>query len=224
MSTGFSFSIDPAVAALGIQVRGFLAHGLDNASPSPGFESLRHAELIALKASSSAQEIQASAILAGYRRLHEKIGKTGRRWVSAPENLKRALLDAPAFPSINKVVDIYNLVSLQTSLAFGAHDLSKITGNVSLRLATGDEAYWPIGATEPGRVSRGEYAYCDDARDVICRLEIRQVEKTKVLPRTKDIFFIIQGHQDTPDTLLSQAQERLVRLLSEYAGGTYGAL
>ncbi len=134
------------------------------------------------------------------------------------------LLESQTLVAINKVVSIYNLVSLKSSLALGAHDLDKIVGNVTLRLTTGTEKFWPIGAKEPEKVSQGEYAYCDDANDVICRMEVRQVEKTKVLPHTKNIFFIVQGNQNTSDEEISHASGELARLITDCAGGRCIAL
>src|SRR5262245_47185355 len=42
-------------------------------------------------------------------------------------------------PTINNLVDVYNLVSIRTSCSLGAHDLDKIALPVSLRLLDGSE-------------------------------------------------------------------------------------
>lgn len=44
------------------------------------------------------------------------------------------------------MVDIYNLISMDTKLALGAHDLAKTEGNISLKLTTGNENYIPLGS------------------------------------------------------------------------------
>ena len=81
---------------------------------------------------------------------------------------------------INPVVDLYNLISIQSHLALGAHDIEYIDGNVNLRLTDGTERFVPIGADgQPEPVKAGEYAYVDDSNEIICHLETRQVEKRK---------------------------------------------
>ncbi|WP_396133041.1 phenylalanine--tRNA ligase beta subunit-related protein [Faecalibacillus faecis] len=35
---------------------------------------------------------------------------------------------------MNPLVDLYNLISMDTKLALGAHDLDKTEGNITLRL------------------------------------------------------------------------------------------
>src|SRR5262249_15690006 len=156
---------------LGVKAKCFLWRGADNISPSPDFEAFRLAELARIKSGLSEDRLRTDEILSGFRTLHEKVGKTGKRWTSSPENLNRMLLNATQLQRINKIVDIYNLVSLQTGLALGAHDLDRITGNVTLRLTNGTEKFWPLGAKEPEKVGAGEYAYCDDANEILCRLE-----------------------------------------------------
>ncbi len=224
MDKSFRFDVEPVVTDLGVKVKCFLMKGLDNISPSPDFEAFRLAELARLKGDLSEDNIQKNDILAGFRTLHEKVGKTGKRWTSSPENLGKMLLATSTLPDINKIVNIYNLVSLQTNLALGAHDLEKITGNVTLRLTNGTEKVWPIGAKEAEKISAGEYAYCDDANEVICRLEVRQVEKTKVLPQTKDIFFIVQGNPNISDGYIDETTGSLIQLLQKYAGGVHEEL
>jgi len=119
-------------------------------------------------------------VLAGFRALHEAVGAPNRKNLASPENLLRLLLKSGALPRVNLLVDIYNTVSVRTRLALGAHDVARITGNVTLRLTDGSEGFHPLGAPAPEPVKPGEYGYVDDANDVICRLEVRQVEKTKV--------------------------------------------
>jgi len=78
----------------------------------------------------------------------------------------------------------------------------------------------PLGASNAVPVKSGEYSYADDANDIICRLEVRQVEKTKITLSSDDIFYIIQGSRDTADDLLRDATQQLVELTKRYCGGT----
>ena len=77
----------------------------------------------------------------------------------------------------------------------------------------------PLGSDEPKPVRPGEYSYVDDDNEVICHLEIRQVEKDKVTEDSKNIFYIIQGNEATPQSLLQEAAEELIRLTTRFCGG-----
>ena len=89
------------------------------------------------------------------------------------KRLLKNLLKKQEFHKINPLVDLYNLISMDTKLALGAHDLDKIEGNITLRLTQGNENYIPLGSEEAKEVKAGIYSYIDDANDIICYSEIR---------------------------------------------------
>jgi DNA/RNA-binding domain of Phe-tRNA-synthetase-like protein len=50
-------------------------------------------------------------------------------------------------------------------------------------------------------------------------MEVKQVEKTKVVLHTTDCFYILQGHVGTPSDDLRRAAERLTSLTRQFCGG-----
>ena len=125
------------------------------------------------------------------------------------KRLLKNLLKKQEFHKINPLVDLYNLISMDTKLALGAHDLDKIEGNITLRLTQGNENYIPLGSEEAKEVKADIYSYIDDANDIICYSEIRQVDKTKVTNESKDIFFIVQGNKETSDKYVKDIAKEL---------------
>lgn len=158
-------------------------------------------------------------ILAGFRELHKKVGRSNRKFVSSPEALIARFLRTGQVSSINLLVDIYNLISLKTRLALGAHDIKQIDGNVYLKLTTGEELYIPLGAKVPEAIFPGEYGYIDDKNEVICRMEVLQCDKTKVKISFTDCFYIIQGNKNISVSHLLLAAEELINLVKKYCGG-----
>lgn len=136
------------------------------------------------------------------------------------KRLLKNLLKKQEFHKINPLVDLYNLISMDTKLALGAHDLDKIEGNITLRLTQGNENYIPLGSEEAKEVKAGIYSYIDDANDIICYSEIRQVDKTKVTNESKDIFFIVQGNKETSDKYVKDIAKELITVLTYYLGIT----
>jgi DNA/RNA-binding domain of Phe-tRNA-synthetase-like protein len=122
-------------------------------------------------------------------------------------------------PSINPLVDIYNGVSLETRLSLGAHDVAKVSGDITLRMTDGTERFVALGQPEPEPINPGEYCYVDGSDEVLCRLEHRQCEKTKLTAATTSAFYIIQGNASTPHGLLEQTLRRLVDLTQQFCGG-----
>lgn len=56
-----------------------------------------------------------------------------RKNLPASENLIRLLTKREDLISINKAVDIYNILSIELKLCLGAHTIDKVDGNVTLK-------------------------------------------------------------------------------------------
>jgi DNA/RNA-binding domain of Phe-tRNA-synthetase-like protein len=197
----------------------FIMTDLQNKESDPDFEIIKQDTLQKVLPGLTKDQINEDPILQGFKQLHEKIAHSNRETISASENLLNFLLRTGKIPHINLLVDIYNLVSIETHLALGAHDIDHIAGNVQIRLMDGSENFRPIGATEPKKVKPGDYAYIDDSNDILCWLEVRQVEKTKVTIDTHDCFYIIQGNSATNAEFLENTATRLINLTKKYCGG-----
>ena len=120
---------------------------------------------------------------------------------------------------VNKMVDINNIISLDSKLTLGAHNIDNVSGNVTLRFTNGTERFVPLRQTEPIPVSPHEYSYIDDSNEVLCRLEIRQVQKTLVDETACNVFYIVQGNEATSDELLLQTAQQIIDLTTKYSGG-----
>jgi DNA/RNA-binding domain of Phe-tRNA-synthetase-like protein len=213
------FSIDAAVARLGVRGAYLAMGGLSNRESDPAFAALRGQVLAEVRTGLTPEGLRDDPVLAGFRRLHSAVGVSSRKNVAAPENLLRQLLRTGELPRVNLLVDIYNLVSVRTRLALGAHDLAHASGDLRLRLTDGTERFVPLGAPEPKTVAAGEYAYVDEDNEVLCRLEVRQVEKSKVGLDATECFYIVQGNEATGDGLLRAAAEELIALTTRFCGG-----
>ena len=215
----FRFGITDAAQALGLKAVCFVLEGVRNQHTYPKFEKLKAQTLAQVTADLSSEVIQTDPILGGFRALHDAIGRSNRKNVASPESLLKLVLQTGGLPQVNLLVDIYNLVSVKTRLSLGAHDLSAINGNVQLRLTDGSETFWPMGSDKPKVVSPGEYAYIDDGHNVLCRLEVRQCERTKITLNTTDGFFIVQGNARTAETCLHEVTNELLALIKRFCGG-----
>lgn len=216
--TTTTFTIAEEVRAFGVVGAVFTLRDLRNRATDPAFAALKAQTLDNLRRTLMRESLQADPVLAGFRRLHTALGISNKRNVAAPEALLKLLLETGRFPHINLLVDLYNLYSLRTRLSLGAHDLAHISGNVQLRLTDGSEHFLPMGAGEPRSIAAGEYAYADD-RQVLCRLEVRQCDATKVTLDTTDALVIMQGNAATPPATLHAAMRELIALLQHYCGG-----
>ncbi|HLD25216.1 MAG TPA: phenylalanine--tRNA ligase beta subunit-related protein [Patescibacteria group bacterium] len=214
----FNFSISEEIKSLSIPVIGLHINGIGNAENAE-FETYKNQEITKLQEIISVSQIEDDVILKGFRDLHEKVGRSNRKYIASPEALLNFIVSKGRLPKINPIVDMYNLISSQSRLALGAHDVIKIVGNVTLRLTKGNESFIPLGKTEPEIVQPGEYAYIDEGNNVICRLEVLQCNQTKITPETTDMFLIIQGNPNTDISYVRSTAARVGDLIQKYCGG-----
>lgn len=211
------FKISNRVSKLGVHGAYGVIYGLNNRLRDPAFDLYLASRCEQLLNQYSTEILQADPVLVGFRDLHTKIGRSNRKYPAAPEALCRQLLRSKTMPRINLAVDIYNLVSLETRLSMGAHDLDKLDGEPQLALTDGSEYFLPLGKQTPETVNAGEYCYLDD-REIICRLEYKQVEKTKVNETSHDIFYIVQGNLNTNEEMVTSALQNIFDMTIQYCG------
>jgi DNA/RNA-binding domain of Phe-tRNA-synthetase-like protein len=81
------------------------------------------------------------ATRAGYKSL----GKDPARYRGSAEALLRRILSGKGFPLINAVVDIINLISVESRLPIGLYDLAHVKGDIVFRAGRAGETYKGIG-------------------------------------------------------------------------------
>lgn len=214
------FYVEDKVLDIGVKIIFAVIRDIDNHRVSDEWLVYREHRLQELLEEYRGIDVHTDSILEGFNILHDKSGVKRRKNIPASENLIKLLVKHEGMSFINQAVDIYNVISLESKLALGAHDIDKVAGNVTLRFTDGTEKFQPIGQADPGLSNPHEYSYCDDANEVLCRLEVRQVEKTKVTEDARNIFYIVQGNAATPDDLLRGVAERIIELTTRCCGGT----
>ena len=212
------FNVTDDVKKLGVKVVGVVIEGLDNKNISPEYIDYRNSEIKKLLEIYSNFDIKEDKILEGFNKLHDNAGVKRRKNIPASENLIKLFQKNNGMFEINKVVDIYNIISMKSKLCLGAHDIDKVDGNVTLKITDGSEKFIPIGG-EAKRLDAGEYSYVDDSNEIICRLEVRQVEKTKIAEDTKNVFYIVQGNEETSEEYIRQVAQEIIDTTTKYCGG-----
>lgn len=213
------FTVEQAVKDIGVKIVFPVIEGIDNTRTSPEWMERRKEIIDSLINEYKDIDYHADPILEGFHILHDRSGVKRRKNIPASENLIRLLNKHGDVFFINQAVDIYNIISMESKLSLGAHDIDRVDGNVTLRFTNGTELFIPIGQEEPITVNAHEYSYCDDANEILCRMEIRQVEKTKVNASSRNIFYIVQGNEATDDVLLLKTAKKIIDETVKYCGG-----
>jgi DNA/RNA-binding domain of Phe-tRNA-synthetase-like protein len=151
--------------------------------------------------------LEASAIRtarAGYKAL----GKDPARYRGSAEALLRRLIGGKGLPRINNVVDVINLVSVESKLPIGLYDLAHVEGAIEFRAGRAGETYKGIGKYDLNLEGLPLFA---DAKGPHGS-PTSDSERTMVTDRTKHVLAIIVsfGGVATLDTAIKRLSELLV--------------
>ena len=155
-------------------------------------------------------------------KLYEILRQVGLRPRSHPPSTQRLLefaLKQGILPSVNNLVDAYNLISVQSKCSLGAHDLDQLRLPVQLRLFCGNERFRPLGGDEETWANRGEFGYIDSSDRVICRLDSEQADFSRVTERTSNVLLIIESTTVHKAQQLERVFADTVAMVTRYCGG-----
>ena len=162
-------------------------------------------------------EHPSQSILQGYRDLYSTLRITDA--VSSPEWLHKMIGVHGRLPQINTVVDAYNLISAKTSLVISAHDLKYVDGDVRIERTKGDEVFFPLGG-EKEILRADEWAGKAD-NHILCRLNCKQSDLSKVTLATSDLLIYVQGNPVTPAEYLRRVLVEVCQYIIHFNGGEY---
>jgi len=214
-----SYTIDPAVRALGVVFRAAIVRGVTPRKKDPRVErTKKRAALVA-----AGVDLEADPILRGYHDLFAAVGATDDDAMASPEWLLRLIARRGALPTINTVVDTYNAVSVERLIVASAHDLDTLQGAVRVVRTTGKEVFYPLGSSTGEPLRTGEWAAVDDTH-ALCRMNCKQSDVSKVQADTTNLFIYTQGNRATDEAYVRDSLVAVCERIVEMNGGAYHVL
>jgi DNA/RNA-binding domain of Phe-tRNA-synthetase-like protein len=131
---------------------------------------------------------------------------------------RRALL-GDELPSINALVDIGNIVSLQNLVPIGGHSMDDLSTDISLRLANGTEDFVAFGSTELEHPGVGEVIFTEGNSVLTRRWTWRQANHTLTLPDTRSIEINIDRLPPVEMEEVHAIASQVMGLVEEFCGG-----
>ncbi|MEF9881417.1 B3/B4 domain-containing protein [Streptomyces sp. P9-A4] len=133
--------------------------------------------------------------IAAWRAAYTAFGaKPSRTRNSAEALAKRALADG-GLPRINRLVDVYNAISVAHLIPVGGEDLGRIRGAMRLVRAVGDEPFVTTagGVETVEHPEPGEIVWCDEEGVTCRRWNWRQGPRTRIDDDTTDAVFLLEA-------------------------------
>ena len=148
------------------------------------------------------------------RQAYKRLGKDPNRYRPSAEALRRRILRELPLYKIDTLVDIINLLSIQSGYSIGGFDAGKIDGNLVLGVGREGEIYHGIGRGELNIA--GLPVYRDNQGGV--GTPTSDEERTKIDMNTGKLLMIINGYSGKDG--LQEALTYGVSLLTRYVSTT----
>jgi len=159
------------------------------------------------------EQINTVPQIAAMRSAYKALGKDPSRYRGSAEALVRRVLQGKGLYQINSVVDINNLVSLESLNPAGTYDVERITPPIELRVGAAGESYKGIGKDLINIESLPVFADAGGAFGS----PTSDSERAMVTLETRKILMVIFSF--TGPEGLERWVERASELLGRYSGG-----
>jgi DNA/RNA-binding domain of Phe-tRNA-synthetase-like protein len=182
------------------------------ATPAALDELLRGCEERIAKLADPRAILEAPAILAT-RAGYKALGKDPARYRGSAEALLRRLIAGKGMPRINCVVDVINLISVESRLPIGLYDLAHVEGAIEFRAGRAGETYKGIGKYDLNLEGLPLFADAKGPHGSATS----DSERTMVTENTKRVLALIVSFGGPNG--LEQWNQRLGELLAAHAAG-----
>ena len=147
------------------------------------------------------------------RAAYKALGKDPARYRGSAEALLRRVVGGKGLPEINAVVDVINLISVESRLPIGLYDLGHVVGEIVFRAGKSGETYKGIGKYDLNL--EGLPLFADTVGPHGSATS--DSERTMVTAATKEVLAVIVSFGGTEN--LERWTQRLGALLQQYAAG-----
>src|SRR5216684_5879643 len=147
------------------------------------------------------------------REAYKALGKDPARYRGSAEALLRRVVQGKGLPLINNVVDIINLVSVESLLPLGLYDLEKVREPIVFRAGRAGETYKGIGKYDLNL--EGLPVFCDALGPH--GSPTSDSERTMVTSETKQVLAIIISFGGKEG--LERWTQRMSELFQRFASG-----
>lgn len=128
--------------------------------------------------------------IASWRAAFSAFGAKPSKFPCSAEALAARVLKGDRLPAINRLVDVYNAVSVTHLIPLGGEDLDRLRGSLRLVVAGGDEAFETAADGTPECPRPGEVVWRDDLGVTCRRWNWRQGSRTRLEESSNRAFFV----------------------------------
>jgi DNA/RNA-binding domain of Phe-tRNA-synthetase-like protein len=201
-------------------VRGVvIADGVTNSKSPAELTSLLRSAEDSVRKRLNLEKLAEHPRMASWREAYRSFGAKPSKFRPSIEAMVRRVLRNDELPSINALVDIGNVVSLNHLVPAGGHAIDVLTQDISLREAAGDEEFIPLDSDQVENPLPGEIVFVEGKTVLTRRWTWRQAKHTLVVPETTAVEINVDGLPPVPVAEVEEACRETMELVTRFCGG-----
>lgn len=157
--------------------------------------------------------------IASWRDAYRSFGAKPAKYRSSIEAMIRRVLNGNELPNINTIVDIGNIISLRHIVTAGGHAIDLLNGDISLRKATGNEAFTAFGSDKTENPNPGEIIFAEGNTVLTRRWSWRQANHTATEKSTTAVEVNVDGLPPVTMTEVEDICKEVMEMIQKYCGG-----
>lgn len=215
------FKIDPKIFETfpDLNIGVVVVKNMNNTGKNEEILSMIQKESERIKENYQSGTLKETPKLHAWREAYRTFGAKPKKYTCSVENLYRMILEGVELGHINKVVDIYNYISLKYMMPVGGDDVDKVDGDMMLTFADGREDFVRLNSDEVDHPKEGEVIYRDN-KEVLCRRwNWRECDKSKMTQETQNVMLIAEGLSPTSREEVKSAISELSEMVQTFCGG-----
>jgi DNA/RNA-binding domain of Phe-tRNA-synthetase-like protein len=193
--------------------------GIDNSGSDPAIEALLREAEKQVQETPDVESVNQYPKIAAWRDAHKKFGSSPKKYAPSIQALFKRVYKGGQLPNINKLVDIYNYISLKYVIPAGGEDTDACSGDIELTYADGSEEFVELGGTEDNPPQEGEVVYKDDTGVICRRFNWREADRSKLTEETKNAVLVFEGLPPMSREELEQVLQEGKELVEKFCGG-----
>ena len=196
--------------------------GLDNAEEDTALLALLREAELGVRNDPELENYKEYPLIASWRSVFEDMGLNPNKFPPSIANLIKRTCAGKDLPFINRLVAIFNIISLRYRIPCGGDDLGCVTGDVRLGPAKGDEIFAHLGNPEAvENPAPGEIILHDTGNgSVFCRGWCwKNGDPSKITPRSRFVAINLDAMPPVDGAVHRQAADELVDLVEKHCGG-----
>ncbi len=203
----------------GLNIGVVLAQGINNKGTDKEVVALLRAQEKEIKSKFNTETLSQNPKINAWRQAYSSFGAKPKKYRCSVENLYRMILSGVELKHINRLVDVYNYISIKHLIPVGGDDIDKVEGGITLTLAEGSESFIELNSNEADSPKPGEVVYVDD-KEVLCRRwNWRECDKSKMTETTKNATLVVEGIPPVTKQEVEVIIAELASLIKKYCGG-----